>query len=114
MSRTTIREQREAIQELLESVEGVKKVYYQPPESVKLKYPCIIYDMDSLNTKHADNSRYLSIPKFSITLIDFDPESEIQREILDLDGCRISFNRHFTSDNLHHWSYDLYYTKYLW
>lgn len=35
---------------------GSKNVYFQPPESVKLKYPCIIYGLSKLPIKHADDS----------------------------------------------------------
>ena len=31
------------LQDKLEEVLGSKQVYFQPPESLKLKYPCIVY-----------------------------------------------------------------------
>ena len=36
--------QRSDFQTVLESIPGVEKVYFQPPESVKLVYPCILYE----------------------------------------------------------------------
>lgn len=114
MSPTMVRDQRESFHNILTSIDGVKHVYFQPPQSKELKYPCIIYNMDSIDSKHADNKRYLSSIKFSVMLIDFDPESEIQKSILDLQGCIVDFNRFFTSDNLNHWTYDVYYSKQMW
>lgn len=32
-----------------------KNVYFQPPESVKLLYPCIVYKRSAGDTRFADN-----------------------------------------------------------
>lgn len=115
MSKTLIETQREALQTILENIDGVKKVYYQQPYTKSLVYPCIIYSLNRFDTKYADDRRYLSFPSYTITLIDYDPESEIQKRIFDLGGpCSVSFDRFFTADNLYHWAYTLVFTKSLW
>lgn len=115
MSQTMIEQQRDFLHEILCNIDGVKEVYYQPPNNTMLVYPCLIYTMDYLDITYADGKRYLSFPQYTLTLIDYDPESIIQRHILDLDAdCHVSFNRFFTSDNLNHWVYKLVYTKALW
>ncbi len=38
---------------------GSGHVYFQPPESVRLTYPCIIYNLDDFDVKRADNELYL-------------------------------------------------------
>ena len=115
MPMTPIEDQRESFHAILCGIEEIKEVYFQPPHNVKLKYPCIIYSLNRIETKHANGKRYLSFPVYSITVIDYDPDSIIQKRILDLDdSCFVSFDRFFTSDNLNHWVYTIEYRKMLW
>lgn len=115
MSQNPIKKQRDYLHDILESIDGVKKVYFQPPESIKLKYPCIIYSLDGFDDNRADGKRYLTFPSYTLTLIDFDPESMIQKHIMDLsENCYVSFNRFYTSDNLNHWVYKVVFDKALW
>lgn len=115
MSQTKIEIQREMLQDILSSIEGVQKVYFQPPEKRMFEYPCIVYELNELNTMYSNNTRYLTFPKYTVTLIDKNPESPIQQLLLDLgQGCRVSFDRFFTLDGLNHWVYSLIFTKGLW
>lgn len=100
--------QRRLLHSILEQIDGVAEVYYQPPSKQMMHYPCLIYELDSYSENRADNIRYLSFPKYTLTLIDKDPESSIHEQIMDLrNGCYIQFNRFFTLDNLNHWVYTL-------
>lgn len=115
MPTTPIEIQRESFHEVLCGIDGIKNVYFQPPYNLKLQYPCIIYELNRINTKHANSGRYLSFPVYTVTLIEHDPDSIIQKQILDLnDSCYVSFDRFFTSDNLNHWVYTIEYRKLLW
>lgn len=115
MSLTIIEAQRKSLHDILSSIPGVKKVYFQPPMESMLKYPCILYEPNGFSTLSSDNNRYLSFPEYTLTLIDYDPESIIQKYIMDLNGdCHISFDRFFVSDNLNHWVYSLVFSKSLW
>lgn len=114
---TVIEDQRDELHRILSEIKGIVKVYYQPPSSEKLKYPCLIYGLEGYDTRYASNRRYLSMPRYQLTLIDYNPESIIHKHLLDLNnanGCYVKFNRYFTSDNLNHWAYDLYFSKKLW
>lgn len=86
---------------------GTENVYYQPPEGFRMKYPCIVYEQSSKDTMYADNKRYIHRNRYSITIIDRDPDSDIRDRIEELNYC--SFDRHFNSDNLHHFVYTIYY-----
>lgn len=44
------------LEELLES----RNVYFQPPESVKMNYPAIVYALEDIENAHADNGVYSS------------------------------------------------------
>jgi len=115
MDPTEIESQRDEVQEILSGIEGVAKVYFQPPSSQRLTYPCIVYSLNKYNTKYSNNSRYLTYPEYTVTLIDSNPESIIQKRIMDLNGsCFVGFDRFYTSDNLNHWVYTLIYSSSLW
>ena len=86
---------------------GSGHVYFQPPESVRLTYPCIIYNLDDFDVKRADNELYLGKDRYAVTIISKDPDFPNVRELLEWELC--SFNRFFTSDNLNHWTYEIYY-----
>ena len=87
---------------------GSRNVYFQPPESVRLKYPCIVYSLSGVNKINANNKHYKSDKRYEITVIDSDPDSEFSDKILEhFQMC--SFDRAFVSDNLNHWVHSLYY-----
>lgn len=95
------------LQALLEKLLGSRNVYFQPPESVKLKYPCIVYERSGILTDLADNRIYCSRKRYAVTVIDKDPDSKIPDKLQDLDYC--DFDRHFTADNLNHDIFTLYF-----
>lgn len=95
------------LHEILVTVLGSRHVYFQPPENIKLTYPCIVYGLSGTDTRFADNKLYTRFKRYTITVIDENPDSEIPDKIAELPMCR--FDRHFTSDNLNHYSFDLYF-----
>lgn len=95
------------LQLMFETLLGNRNVYFQPPESIKMKYPAIIYTLDDINNTYADNGVYSSRKQYSVTVIDEDPDSPLIDAVAALPTCR--FNRHYTSDNLNHWVYSLYF-----
>lgn len=90
----------------LESVLGSRHVYFQPPPSIKLVYPCIVYELAKDSNFHADDFKYLGWNKFIVTLIDKDPDSEFYEKLKKIEYC--SFDRHFVTDNLHHFVFTIY------
>lgn len=81
-------------------------VYYQPPESKKLDYPCIIYQRKSGDTLFADDIPYTFTMCYTVTVIDKDPDSELPDMVAALPMCKM--DRCFTSDNLNHSVFTLY------
>lgn len=100
---------REQLQTLLMDILGTNQVYYQPPESIKMSYPAIIYDLNNIGTIHANNHAYTFTKSYDITFVTYDPnpDSDVNKRILELPLCK--FNRHYTADNLHHFVYVLYF-----
>ena len=88
------------LQNLLEFVLGSRNVYYQPTESVKIKYPAIIYRRNDIDNNFADDIVYMQNHTYQIIVIDADPDSEIVDRVSRLPMCR--YDRHYTSDNLNH------------
>lgn len=96
------------LQERLEEVLGTNNVYYQPPENVKMVYPCVVYEQYTTYNPHADDLTYLYWPGYQVTVIDEDPESYMKDALIaNFPMCR--WNRHFVSDNLNHDIYIIYY-----
>lgn len=81
-------------------------VYYQPPESVIMKYPAIRYSRYDIDNQHADNSPYIQSPVFQVIVIDADPDSRIVDAVSELPMC--SYDRHYASDNLNHDVFTIY------
>ena len=92
---------------LLKTLLGSNNVYFQPPSSISMSYPCIVYQRDYITTRFANNSPYLHKNRYKITVIDKDPDSSIPAKIGKLDMC--SFDRHYVADNLNHDVYTLYF-----
>lgn len=95
------------LQTKLEELLGSRNVYFQPPASVKMKYPAIVYELDDINNKFANDSVYKQSLRYKITVMDFNPDSEIVKRVSKLPRCR--FNQHFTSDNINHDAFTLYF-----
>lgn len=86
---------------------GSRNVYFQPPASIRMKYPAIVYKRTQLNTRHANDKLYLSKTGYQVTIIDENPDSEIVEKMMEFPMC--SFNTHFTSDGLNHDVFTIYY-----
>lgn len=103
----TVLEKRLELHELLCNLLGSRNVYFQPPESVKLKFPAILYERERITNDHADNSVYRQSIAYRITTIDKDPDSIIPLKVSKLPGCR--FDRSYAASNLNHNVFVLYY-----
>lgn len=96
-----------SLHEYLCNILGSKNCYYSPPSGLTMHYPCIVYDLSDYWKVHADNIPYLMELQWSITIIDEDPDSKIAGLFFDLPKCR--FDRKFTSDDLNHFVFTLYF-----
>lgn len=93
----------------LESLLGSRNVYFQPPESQTLEYPCIVYNLANQSPNYADDKLYLKKNKYVIRLICFaldydgalrsDFEAGLQRPLIQV----------YAKDGLYHCIYELYY-----
>lgn len=83
-----------------------KQVYFQPPANIQMQYPAIVYQRDNEDVDYADNTPYSRTKRYSVTVIDRDPDSEIPNKVGQLPMS--SFSRYFAKDDLNHDVYTLY------
>lgn len=91
----------------LQRITGLGNLYFQPPESVKLKYPCIVYQLADIDIVHANDFAYKGTRRYTITIIDKNPDSDIPEKLYEM--AYVSFDRFYTADNLNHWVFSIYY-----
>lgn len=96
------------LQTELEELLGTRNVYFQPPESKKLQYDCIVYHRSNINTNKADNRNYILTDRYDVTIIYRNPDNDLPKRMLE----RFRYCTHsnfFTADNLYHDVFTLYY-----
>ncbi|WIC89916.1 tail terminator [Gordonia phage Hydrus] len=93
------------LQQVLKDI--VPNVYFQPPNGLSMTYPCIIYARDTMDVSYADNGPYRHAIRYEVTVVDQNPDSEIVQKVANLPLT--SHNRFFTSDNLNHDVFTLYF-----
>lgn len=96
-----------SLHEELKDLLGSSNVYFQPPSSHKMNYPCIRYELGDIKTFYANGSPYSTHKSYRLTIIDKDPDSIIPDKVLKLPMCK--FDRHYTADNLNHFVYNIFY-----
>lgn len=107
---------REELQACLEKVDGLAfdrildgpAVYFEPPASVCMVYPCIVYSRSGASIIDADDHTYHLRTRYSLTVIDSDPDSLIPDKLPWLLPM-VSPDRVFTSNNLNHYTFTLYF-----
>ncbi len=100
-------EKRLQLQAILETTLGSRNVYFQPPENVKLIYPCIIYSRTNDKTQFANDKIYHHRVRYTVMIIDKNPDSLLPQKVAALPLC--SFERYYTAENLNHDVYNIYY-----
>jgi len=96
------------LQSRLEELIGSRNVYFQPPEGFKLQYPCVVYALDKKYKVRASDDTYLKHTRYSVTIIDKNPDSNLPDSIDD-GFLYCEFDRFYKADNLNHFVYKVYY-----
>lgn len=83
-------------------------VYYQPPSNIVMKYPCAVLNKIKGFKNFSNDSSYLKIQAYSLTLIEFDPDSSKANDIEEhFEYCEVG--QYFSVDGLNHTTLTLYY-----
>jgi hypothetical protein len=94
---------REILYDLMESCGETPRLYYQPNESFKMVYPCIVYHLRRMGKQNANNHAYIETIDFDVTYITRDTESKVPSSLNAMP--MMVFDRYYTSENLHHYAY---------
>ena len=99
------------LHEELVNVLGTKNVYFQPPESIKMTYPCIIYELYDISNTKADDDYYLDPRQYRVTIVDTNPDSPTRDKMAKYkSGVGLTkFVRSQVINNLYHYTYNIYY-----
>ena len=82
-------------------------VYFQPPATIQMQYPCIVYERDTTDTRFAGNLPYTHTKQYTVTVIDRNPDSIFPDRVAQLPSC--VHNRFFTADQLNHDVFKLFF-----
>ena len=83
-------------------------IYFQPPENLKIEYPCIVYSLSGFHSLHADNETYHRRREYELIYISKDPDDEVIEKLEDLPLCTMTGDP-YTSDNPYHYPYTIYF-----
>ena len=92
---------------ILRTTLGTTNVYFDPPESIKIKYPCIVYSLGGISQRKADNQTYIGLKRYGLTYITQEADDPMVDTLEELDYCHL--NRPYTSNGLFHYAYDIYF-----
>ena len=95
------------LQEILDGIEGVTIDFFQTSESIRMTYPCIVYSLEDVDTRYANNFPYGFDKCYTVIVIDRDPDSEIPDRIGALPMSK--FKTKYEKENLNHFVYRLYF-----
>ncbi len=97
------------LQQVLQEIMGDDgKAYFQPPENLKLKYPCIVFDRSGARIARADNVSYRITKSYTVTLITKSADNDKYLDkLLELPMC--TFDREFITDGLVHEVFSVYF-----
>lgn len=100
-------EKRLQLQALLEELLGSDNVYFQAPSDVQMSYPAIVYERSKIDSEYANNRPFSQTTRYTLVVMDWDPDSDIVRRIAALPMC--AHDRHYTVEQLNHDAFTLYY-----
>ena len=96
---------KEEIGDLLESVLGNNRVYYQAPPNTGMKYPCMVYRFVRPDVDYADNKPYKITGRWEVHHMYKSPEKRLLKEML-FASPYVTFDNDFVKDGI----YNDYYT----
>lgn len=92
---------------VIEAINVSGKVYFQPPASMLMAYPCIVYERSGIDVNYAGNHPYKHTNKYLVTVIDSNPDSTIPDAISKLPMT--DHSRGYVVENLNHHAFVLFF-----
>ena len=96
------------LKSLQNEVLGYQHTYFEPPESARMKYDAVVYELAGINVHRASNRSYTIRDGYQVTVISRDPETKMPHAIQErFERC--APGRPFVRDNLYHFPFTIYY-----
>lgn len=95
------------LHEKLSAIPGVKAAYFNSPGNTRMNYPCVLYSRTGERVRFASNGRYITRDRYTVTVIDRDPDSKILPYVRELPFY--SFDRYYPADGLSHFVGSIYF-----
>ena len=95
------------LQTIFETILGSRNVYYNPPATLVMKYPCIRYSLNGIQPTYANDAKYSKMKRYDGIVISKEPDPNTVDEILDLQYC--SLGTPYKADNLNHYPFTIYF-----
>ena len=100
-------DRRKKLDDALVAILDSDHVFFQPPSTVKMDYPCVTYSLDGMKILRADSINYKKFYRYRVVLMDWDPDTELVDKLVDIPYFS-SMGQHYTNNNLHHWTFTFY------
>lgn len=98
---------RSQLHNILKGFDGVTDAYFQAPTSGMVP-PYIVYEPSPRNdVSFADNIKYLNKKRYTVTVVDRDPDSLIPDLVEGLPYAQS--DRYFRTSGLHHFVFQLFF-----
>lgn len=91
---------RNELQGKLEELLKSKHVYYNPPSTLKMEYPCIRYSLKVIKSRFANSAPYSLLPCYELIVIAKESDHEVIKDLMMLPYC--THVNHYKADNLNH------------
>ena len=96
-----------SLQDELKILLGSNNVYFQPPSTVRMKYPCFVFERSGGSQFAADNKNYIFCKKYTVTYISNESDPDMVDTVVNhFQRCR--YDRPFVNDDLHHDVFTIY------
>lgn len=95
------------LHKVLSDIPNVNACYFSPPEGCSMIYPCIVYWLTDKDVSFSDNIAYMRKDRYTVTVIDTDPDSEIPDKVLDLPYS--TSERNYAYEGLNHFVHIVYF-----
>ena len=90
-----------SLQDELKTILGSNNVYFRPPSSIRMKYPCFVVDRAGASQYTADNRNYIWKKKYTVTYISNESDPDMVDTMLNhFEECK--YDRPFVNDDLYH------------
>lgn len=93
--------------DLIRAILGSENAYFQPPKSIEMNYPAVVYNLSNIENTYANDGVYLSARQYTLILIDKNPDSPLVEKFVSLPTCR--FDRAYKADNMNHFVFTIYF-----